>query len=122
MTLFKVEREQARLAELQTEKSEVRAEIGQLRTEKAEAEKAAKEAQTELRLLAPKLKHVEKLAAEYSSDPEDLLPLPARDYHRLCRAYGPESVAETVAAVKRQEQAEKEQKRSQKRRYDREAR
>ena len=192
VTQFKVEREQARLAELQTEKSEVQAEIGQLRTDKAEAEKSAKEAQTELRLLAPKLKSMEKLAAEYSSDPEDLLPLPdrmesaksyrekkskpllekivkvvrsvyrayldvcqkfellqrkydtevpylkkqlaevkgenaelqetARDYHRLCRAYGPERVAETVAAVKRQEQAEKEQKRSQKRRHDRDAR
>ena len=40
VTQFKVEREQARLAELQTEKSEVQAEIGQLRTDKAEAEKA----------------------------------------------------------------------------------
>ena len=165
---------------------------GQLQAEKAEAEKSVKEAQTELRLLAPKLKSMEKLAAEYSSDPEDLLPLPdrmesaksyrekkskpllekivkvvrsvyraylnvcqkfellqrkydtevpylkkqlaevkgenaelqetARDYHRLCRAYGPERVAETVAAVKQQEQAEKEQKRSQKRRHDRDAR
>ena len=192
VTQFKVEREQARLAELQTEKSEVQAEIGQLRTDKAEAEKSAKEAQTELRLLAPKLKSMEKLAAEYSSDPEDLLPLPdrmesaksyrekkskpllekivkvvhsvyrayldvcqkfellqrkydtevpylkkqlaevrdenaelqetARDYDRLCRAYGPERVAETVAAVKRQEQAEKEQKSSQKRRHDRDVR
>ena len=192
VTQFKVEREQARLAKLQTEKTEVQAEIGQLRTDKTEAEKAAKEAQTELRLLAPKLKSMETLAAEYSSDPEDLLPLPdrmesaksyrekkskpllekivkvvrsvyrayldvcqkfellqrkydtevpylkkqlaevkgenaelqetARDYHRLCRAYGPECVAETVAAVKQQEQAEKEQKRSQKRRHDRDAR
>ena len=46
----------------------------------------------------------------------------ARDYHRLCRAYGPERVAETVAAVKQQEQEEKDQKRSQKRRHDRYAR
>ena len=192
VTQFKMEREQARLAELQTEKSEVQAEIGQLRTDKAEAEKAAKEAQTELRLLAPKLKSMEKLAAEYSSDPEDLLPLPdrmesaksyrekkskpllekivkvvrsvyrayldvcqkfellqrkydtevpylkeqlaevrdenaelqetARNYHRLCRAYGPERVAETVAAVRQQEQAEKEQKRGQRRQHDRDAR
>ena len=192
VTQFKVEREQARLAELQTEKSEVQAEIGQLQKDKAKAEQSAKEAQTELRLLAPKLKSMEKLAAEYSSDPEDLLPLPdrmesaksyrekkskpllekivkvvrsvyrayldvcqkferlqrkydtevpylkkqlaevrdenaklqetARNYHRLCRAYGPERVAETVAAVKQQEQVEKEQKRSQKRRHDRDAR
>ena len=192
VTQFKVEREQERLAELQTEKSEVQAEIGQLQAEKAVAEKSTKEVQTELRLLAPKLKSMEKLAAEYSSDPEDLLPLPdrmesaksyrekkskpllekivkvvrsvyrayldvcqkfellqrkydtevpylkkqltevrgenaelqetARDYHRLCRAYGPERVAETVAAVKQQEQAEKERSRSQKRRHDRDAR
>ena len=46
----------------------------------------------------------------------------ARDYARLCRAYGPERVAETVAAVKRQEQAEQEQKRSQTRRYNRDER
>jgi hypothetical protein len=192
VTQFKVEREQARLAELQETKSEVLTEIGQLQEDKAKAEKSTKEAQTEIRLLAPKLKSMEKLAAEYSSDPEDLLPLPdrmesaksyrekkskpllekivkvvrsvyrayldvcqkfellqrkydtevpylkkqlaevkgenaelqeaARDYYRLCRAYGPERVAETVAAVKQQEQAEKEQKRSQKRRHDRDAR
>ena len=192
VTQFKVEREQARLAKLQTEKTEVQAEIGQLRTDKTEAEKAAKEAQTELQQLAPKLKSMEKLAAEYSSDPEDLLPLPdrmesaksyrekkskpllekivkvvrsvyrayldvcqkfellqrkydtevpylkkqlprSREKMQNCRKppetitgcagpYGPERVAETVAAVKQQEQAEKEQKRSQKRRHDREAR
>ena len=46
----------------------------------------------------------------------------ARDYQRLCRAYGAERVAETVASVKQQEQAEKEQKRSQKRRHNREDR
>ena len=46
----------------------------------------------------------------------------AREYDRLCRAYGTERVAETVAAVKQQEQAEKEQKRSQKRRHDRDER
>lgn len=187
-----MEREQARLAELQTEKSEVQEEISQLQANKAEAKKATKEAQTELRLLAPKLKNMEKLAAEYSSNPEELLPLPdrmesaksyrekkskpllekivkvvrsvyrayldvcqkfellqrkydtevpylkkqlaevkgenaelqetARDYDRLCRAYGPERVAKTVAAARQQEQAEKEQKRSQKRRHDRDAR
>ena len=206
VTQFKVEREQARLAELQTEKSEVQAEIGQLRTDKAEAEKAAKEAKTELRLLAPKLKSMEKLAAEYSSEPEDLLPLPdrmesaksyrekkskpllekivkvvrsvyraylevcqkfellqrkyntevpylkkqlAEDINKFCAPIrerildmaanteyldkvarmGAEKARESasktlneVAAIKRQEQAEKEQKHSQKRRYDREER
>ena len=190
--LPKVEREQARPAELQIEKSEVQAEISQLQVNKAEAEKATKEAQAGLRLLAPKLKSMEKLAAEYSSDPKDLLPLPdrmesaksyrekkskpllekivkavrsvyrayldvcqkfellqrkydteipylkkqlaevrgenaelqetARDYDRLCRAYGPERVAEMVAAVKQQEQVEKERNCSQKWRHDRDAR
>ena len=41
----------------------------------------------------------------------------AKDYDLLCRAYGSERIAETVAAIKWQEQAEKEQKRSQKRRH-----
>ena len=35
----------------------------------------------------------------------------AENYERIIRAYGPERVAATVEAVKRQEQAEKEQKR-----------
>ena len=42
VTQFKVEREQARLAELQTEKTEVQAEIGQLQVNKAKAEKQLK--------------------------------------------------------------------------------
>lgn len=46
----------------------------------------------------------------------------ARDYNRLCWAYGSERVAETVGAVQQQEHVEKERNRSQKRRHDREAR
>ena len=46
----------------------------------------------------------------------------AKDYDLLCRAYGPERIAETVAAVKQQEQSEKEQKHGQKRQHDRDAR
>ena len=42
VTQFKAEREQARLAELQTEKSEVQAEIGQLRTDKAKPRRRPK--------------------------------------------------------------------------------
>ena len=41
------------------------------------------------------------------------------NYERICRAYGPERVAATVEAVKKQEQAEKEQKRVVRQRYDR---
>ena len=144
VTQFKVEREQARLAELQTEKSEVQAEIGQLRTDKAEAEKSAKEAQMEkivkvvrsvyrayldvcqkFELLQRKydteVPYLKKQLAEVRDENAELQET-ARDYDRLCRAYGPERVAETVAAVKRQEQAEKEQKSSQKRRHDRDVR
>lgn len=78
MTQFKMEQEQERLAVLQAVKFEVLTEIGQLQEDRVEAKKATKEAQTELRLLAPKLKYMEKLAAEYSSNQEDLLPLPVR--------------------------------------------
>ena len=63
VTQFKVEREQARLAELQTEKTEVQAEIGQLQVNKAKAEKATTEEQTELRLLAPKPQSMEYMEA-----------------------------------------------------------
>jgi hypothetical protein len=40
-------------------------------------------------------------------------------YERVCRAFGPEHVASTVEAVKKQEQAEKEQKRVIKHQRDR---
>jgi hypothetical protein len=43
----------------------------------------------------------------------------AENYERVSRAYGPERVAATVEAVKRQEQAEKKQKRVVRQRYDR---
>jgi hypothetical protein len=43
----------------------------------------------------------------------------AENYERVSRAYGPEQVADTVEAVKRQEQAEKEQKRVVRQRPDR---
>ena len=43
----------------------------------------------------------------------------AENYERVSRAYGPERLAATVEAVKRQEQAEKEQKRVVRQRYDR---
>lgn len=43
----------------------------------------------------------------------------AENYERVSRAYGPEQVASTVEAVKRQEQAERERKRVVKQRRDR---
>jgi hypothetical protein len=43
----------------------------------------------------------------------------AENYERVSHAYGPERVAATVESVKRQEQAEKEQKRMVRQRHDR---
>ena len=43
----------------------------------------------------------------------------ADNYERVCRAYGPERVAATVEAVKKQEQAEKEQRRITRQLHDR---
>lgn len=43
----------------------------------------------------------------------------AENYERVCRAYGPERVAETVEAVKKQERVEKDQKRISRQMHDR---
>lgn len=192
VTQFKVEQEQHRLEELNVARTEAQAEIVHLQEEKIDAQSEAKEAKDRLDDLAPKLKNMEKLAAQYSDDPEDLLPDAAtlesartyrekkakpllakivkvlrsvyhayldlvskferlqssynreisknntlsdrlenvlsenrelqnvaKNYERVSRAYGPERVAVTVEAVKRQEQAEKEQKRVVRQRRDR---
>jgi hypothetical protein len=192
VTQFKVEQEKHRLEELDTAKTEAKAEIAHLQEEKAGAQNEAKEAKARLDDLAPKLNKMEMLAAKYSDDPEKLLPdagalesartyrekkvkpllagivkvlrsvyhayldlvskferlqssyareisknntLSGRiedlasenrelrnvadKYDRVCRAYGPERVATIVEAVKRQEQAEKEQKRGFRQRHDR---
>lgn len=192
VTQFKVEQEQHRLEEMNAAKAEVQAEIVHLQEEKTDAQSETKEAKDRLDDLAPKLKNMEKLAAQYSDDPEDLLPDAAtlesartyrekkakpllakivkvlrsvyhayldlvskferlqssynreisknntlsdrlenvlsenrelqnvaKNYERVSRAYGPERVAVTVEAVKRQEQAEKEQKRVVRQRRDR---
>lgn len=74
VTQFKVEQEQRRLEELDAAKTEAQAEIAHLQEEKSEAQNEAKEAKDKLNDLAPKLKNMEKLAAQYSSDPEEFLP------------------------------------------------
>jgi chromosome segregation ATPase len=192
VTQFKVEQEQRRLVELDASKTETQAEIVHLQEEKSDAQNEAKEAKARLNDLAPKLKNMEKLAAQYSDDPEKILPEAgalesarayrekkvkpllagivkvlrsvyhaylelvskferlqssyereinknntlsdrledvisenrvlrnvAENYERVSRAYGPERVAATVEAVKRQEQAEKEQKRAVRQQYGR---
>lgn len=74
VTQFKVEQERLRLDELEITKSEIQSEVVQLQTEKAEAQKEAVEAKSKLIEIAQKLKNMEKLAAEFSADPEELLP------------------------------------------------
>lgn len=74
VTQFKVEREQERLSQLQTAASIAQAEAERLNKEKEVAEEKAKRAQAKLNDVAPKLKSMEKLAAEFSGDPEELLP------------------------------------------------
>jgi chromosome segregation ATPase len=74
VTQFKVEQEQRRLVELDASKTETQAEIVHLQEEKSDAQNEAKEAKARLNDLAPKLKNMEKLAAQYSDDPEKILP------------------------------------------------
>lgn len=74
VTQFKVEQEQRRLVELDAVKTEAQAEIVHLQEEKSDAQNEAKEAKARLNDLAPKLKNMEKLAAQYSDDPEKILP------------------------------------------------
>ena len=70
VTQFKVQQEQQRLLQLQEA-----AELAE--SEKENAEHHAKQAQDKLNDVAPKLKNMEKLAADFSEDPERLLPQPA---------------------------------------------
>ena len=74
VTQFKVEQEQRRLEELDVAKTEAQAEIAHLHEEKSDAQNEAKEAKARLNDLAPKLKNMEKLAVQYSDDPEKTLP------------------------------------------------
>lgn len=74
VTQFKVQKEQERLAQIQEAGAFALAETERLNREKEEAEDGAKKAQTKLNHVAPMLKNMEKLAAEFSDDPEKLLP------------------------------------------------
>jgi hypothetical protein len=74
VTQFKVEKEQARLADLQEHNAEMLNMAAQLVSEKEAAEKEAKQAQAKLDKVAPMLKNMEKLAAEFPDDAEYVLP------------------------------------------------
>ena len=70
VTQFKVLREQLRLAQLHEA-----AELAE--SEKEEVENEAKKAREKLDAVAPMVKNMEKMAADFSEDPERLLPQPA---------------------------------------------
>ena len=74
VTQFKVKCEQERLAQLQEAAVLAQAEVDRRNREAAAAEKKAAQAKAKLNDAAPMLKGMEKLAEEFSSDPEQVLP------------------------------------------------
>ena len=74
VTQFKVKCEQERLAQLQEAAVLAQAEVDRRNREAAAAEKEAAQAKAKLNDVAPMLKGMEKLAEEFSSDPEQVLP------------------------------------------------
>ena len=74
VTQFKVEREKERLAQLQEAAVLAQAEAEQKNKEAEVAKKKAAQAKAKLDDVAPLLKGIEKLAADFSNDPEQTLP------------------------------------------------
>ena len=74
VTQFKVERERERLAQLQAATVLAQAEAEKRKKEADAAEKKAAQAKAQLDDVAPLLKGMEKLAADFSDDPERTLP------------------------------------------------
>ena len=76
VTQFKVQAEQERLAALKAAQAIAEAEIDDLEDQKKAAQLEAKEAADRMKELAPAVKNMEKLAREFSDDPEQILPEP----------------------------------------------
>ena len=74
VTQFKAEREKERLAQLQEAAVLAQAEAEQKNKEAEVANKKAAQAKAKLDDVAPLLKGIEKLAADFSNDPEQTLP------------------------------------------------
>ena len=74
VTQFKVQAEQERLADLEAARVTAEAEIEDLQEKKQEAMAEAKQAADRLSELAPAVKGMEKLARDFSDDPEQILP------------------------------------------------
>ena len=76
VTQFKVQAEQERLASLKAAQAITEAEIDDLEDQKKAAQLEAMEATARMKELAPAVKNMEKLAREFSDDPEQILPEP----------------------------------------------
>lgn len=74
VTQFKVHAEQERLADLEAARATAEAEIEDLQEQKQKALAQAKQAADRMTELAPAVKNMEKLARQFSDDPEKLLP------------------------------------------------
>ena len=74
VTQFKVEREQERLAQIQATAALVQAVNEQKKREAEATEKKVAQSNAKLDNVAPKLRSMEKLAADFSDDPERTLP------------------------------------------------
>ena len=74
VTQFKVQAEQERLAGLVAARATAEAEIEDLEDQKIAVQAEAKRAADRLNELAPAVKGMEKLAREFSDDPEQILP------------------------------------------------
>ena len=85
VTQFKTEREQERLAQLQEVSALAQVEADKKNKEAASAEKKAAQARAKLDDVAPLLKSMEKLAADFSDDP-DYFDLKSK-FERLQSAY-----------------------------------
>lgn len=76
VTQFKVQKEQERLAQIQEAGAFALTETERLNREMEHAEEQAKKAKAKLNDVAPMLKNMERLAAEFPDDPEKVLPEP----------------------------------------------
>ena len=74
VTQFKVQAEQERLANLEAARAATEAEIEDLEDQKDAARTEALQAVDRLKALAPAVNNMEKLAREFSDDPEQILP------------------------------------------------
>lgn len=78
ITQFKVKAEQERLEETRLERNDLELEIDALSDEKADLERQTQAALDKLNEILPDVEQTERLAQDFSADPEEILPPPKR--------------------------------------------